>query len=70
MMSELKVNIRKNFLVWINVSNDWAKHVSDLLFSKIGRFLLTYLGFPIGTKSRKKELWIPVSEKNENKLAT
>lgn len=36
---------------------------------KVGNFPLTYLGHPLGAKYKSKEIWNPMIEKFEKKLA-
>lgn len=67
-MSGLHVNWRKSFLYLVNeVPN--MQILKSILGGEVGALPTTYLGMPLGAKSKSTEIWNGVIEKCENRLA-
>lgn len=68
-MSGLHINQRKNYLYPINeVTN--METLTNILGGEVGALPTTYLGMPLGAKSKSSEIWNNVIEKCEKKLST
>ena len=67
-ISGLHISWNKSHLYPINVVPD-MEHLSQTLGGVIGTLPSVYLGMPLGAKSGDTDIWNPIVEKCEKKLA-
>ncbi|WMV22162.1 hypothetical protein MTR67_015547 [Solanum verrucosum] len=67
-VSGLHINWRKSFMYPINEVNNMS-YIASILGGVVGTLPTTYLGMPLGAKSKSIEIWNGVIEKCEKKLA-
>ncbi|KAH0658710.1 hypothetical protein KY289_027458 [Solanum tuberosum] len=67
-VSGLHINWRKSFMYPINEVNNMS-YIASILGGVVGTLPTTYLGMPLGAKSKSIEIWNDVIEKCEKKLA-
>ena len=68
-LSGLHINWEKSFIYPINnVLN--TEVLTRTLGGKVGELLTTYLGMPLGAKSKSKGIWNGVLEKCEKRLTS
>ena len=64
----LKVNMTKSKMVPIGEVNGLSA-LADLLYCHVGSLPLQYLGMPLGASYKTLEIWNPIIEKIERRLA-
>ncbi|WMV40485.1 hypothetical protein MTR67_033870 [Solanum verrucosum] len=67
-VSGLHINWSKSFIYPVNTVVN-IEDLANTLGGKVGELPTTYLGMPLGSKSKSKEIWSGVIEKCERKLA-
>ncbi|XP_071708815.1 uncharacterized protein [Rutidosis leptorrhynchoides] len=67
--SGLNVNYNKSNLFGVGVDKIEVESMANLFGCKVGSFLFTYLGLPIGANMNKFRSWIPVVDKFEKRLS-
>jgi len=67
-ISGLHINWGKSFVYPVNEGPD-INSLASILGGKVGELPTTYLGMPLGAKSKSKNIWNAVVEKCEKKLA-
>ncbi|WMV14448.1 hypothetical protein MTR67_007833 [Solanum verrucosum] len=67
-VSGLHINWSKSFIYPVNTVIN-IEDLANTLGGKVGELPTTYLGMPLGSKSKSKEIWSGVIEKCERKLA-
>lgn len=68
----LKVNLAKSSLMVISkeaVDMDLGSQAASVLGCSIGTLPFSYLGLPLGAKARQQQIWDPVLEKIQKRLA-
>ncbi|GAU23240.1 hypothetical protein TSUD_172690 [Trifolium subterraneum] len=68
MVSGLKVNFWKSFLLGVNVTNDFLHMASRFLNCRIGRLPFTYLGLSVGANPHVFSTWAPMLEALKRRL--
>ncbi len=66
--SRLNVNLGKSELVQVG-EVPFIEELADILGCKTSTLPMTYLGLPLGTKYKSKDIWFPIVEKMERRLA-
>ena len=69
LVSGLKINFAKSSFGAIGKSEQWKKDAAKYLNCKLLSVPFSYLGIPIGANLRRCELWDPIINKCERKLA-
>ena len=69
LVSGLKINFAKSSFGAIEKPEQWKKDAEKYLNCRLLFIPFTYLGIPIGTNPRRCELWDPIINKCERKLA-
>lgn len=69
-VSGLKINLPKSFLVGVGFPEEFIKILADRLHCKTGRLPCQYLDLPIEANPKILSMWDPVVEKFEKKLST
>ena len=64
----LKVNLAKSEMVPIGEVEN-LQVLADILYCRIGKFPMTYLGIPLGSNFKALSIWNPIIEKMEKWLA-
>ena len=67
-VSGLHINCSKSFIYPVNIVIN-IEELTNILGGKVGELPTTYLGMPLGSKSKSKEIWSGVIEKCERELA-
>ena len=67
-MSGLKINFKKSNLFGVGVDEDLLLNWAVDLNCGVGKFPFTYLGLPVGGKSKDVKIWKNVCKKFENRL--
>ena len=67
--SGLKINFAKSYFGAFGETDQWKQQATKYLNCGLLAFPLVYLGIPIGANLRRRQMWDPIIQKCEKKLA-
>ena len=69
LVASLKINFAKSSVAAIRMLDQWSQQAASFLNCSLMSIPFVYLGIPIGANLRRCELWDPIINKCERKLA-
>lgn len=69
-VSSLKVNLFKSALIGILVEGNILRILADFMWCRVGSLPASYFGFPLCLSNASNNLWNPIVERVEHKLAS